>query len=224
MKTILWLFCLLGALAQAQTPPSQAELRAYQGLMAAVAKGDLIEIERVIIAGAKLETRDDNGRTPLLVAAHLGHHEVARALLKAGADPNALDRQRYDLITIAAVRGDVEMIRLGLAGGSSPKNITSPYDGTALIAAAHLGQVEVVQTLISAKAPLDHVNNLGWTALIEAIVLGDGGPRHTAVLRALVEAGANVNLGDRSRTSPLALAKQRGYSEMVRILERAGAR
>jgi uncharacterized protein len=223
MRWLVGLAVFLG-LSVAQIPPSQSELRAYQGLMAAVAKADSLEVERLVKSGAKLEARDDNGRTALLVAAHFGHHEVARTLLKAGADPNALDRQRYDLITIAAVRGDVEMIRVGLVGGSSAKNITSPYDGTALIAAAHLGQVEVVQTLIAAKAPLDHVNNLGWTALIEAIVLGDGGPRHTAVLRALVEAGANVNLGDRSRTSPLALARQRGYSEMVRILERAGAR
>lgn len=46
----------------------------------------------------------------------------------------------------------------------------------ALIAAAHLGHVEVVKALIAGKAPLDRVNNLNWTALIESIVLGDGGP------------------------------------------------
>ena len=51
--------------------------------------------------------------------------------------------------------------------------------------------------LIAAKAPLDHVNNLGWTALIESIVLGDGGKRHVACLEALVKAGANVNIADR---------------------------
>ena len=49
-----------------------------------------------------------------------------------------------------------------------------------------------VRTLIAAKAPLDHVNNLQWTALIEFIVLGDGGRNHTETLRALVDAGANV--------------------------------
>lgn len=224
MRTFLLGMYVLLALALAQIPPSPAEVQSYQGLLWAAAKGDVAQIEKLITAQANLDIRDSNGRTPLLVAAHFGQHPVARTLLKAGADPNALDRQRYDLITIAAVRGDLEMVRIGLAGGSSPKNITSPYDGTALIAAAHLGQVEVVQTLIEAKAPLDHVNNLGWTALIEAIVLGDGGARHTAVVRALVRAGANVNLADRSGTTPLALAKQRGYAEMVRLLEQAGAR
>ena len=68
-----------------------------------------------------------------------------------------------------------------------------------------------MRTLIAAKAPLDHVNNLGWTALIESIVLGDGGKRHTATLKAIVDAGANVNMADRAGDMPLALAKKRGY-------------
>jgi ankyrin repeat protein len=80
-----------------------------------------------------------------------------------------------------------------------------------------------VQTLIRAGAPLDHINNLGWTALIESIILGDGGPRHTDTLRALVEAGANVNLADRNEQTPLSIARSRGYKEMVLILQRAGA-
>ena len=78
--------------------------------------------------------------------------------------------------------------------------------------------------LIRAGAPLDHVNNLGWTALIESIVLGDGGPRHVATLKALVDAGANLNLADRSGSTPLALAKGRGHTAMAIILENAGAR
>jgi ankyrin repeat protein len=78
--------------------------------------------------------------------------------------------------------------------------------------------------LIAAGAPLDHVNNLGWTALIESIVLGDGGRNHTDTLAALVKAGANVNISDRNGVTPLQMAKSRGYAEMIRILEVAGAR
>jgi uncharacterized protein len=145
-------------------------------------------------------------------------------LLRLGADPNALESQQYDIVTIAAVADDVPMLRIALVGGCRPNNVTSPYQGTALIAAAHLGQVEVMRTLIAAGAPLDHVNNLGWTALIESIVLGDGGKRHTAVLKDLVDAGANINLGDRAGDTPLVLAKKRGFGEMAKILEAAGAR
>jgi ankyrin repeat protein len=181
----------------AQTPPSDGEVGSYSGLHAAAAKGDTGAISAAVAAKSDLSPRDGNGRTPLHVAAYRKQYAAARALLAGGADANALDRQRYDAVTIAAVANDVEMLRLALAGGNSANNVTSPYDGTALIAAAHLGHVDVVKTLIAAGAPLDHVNNLGWTALIESIVLGNGGAAHTETLRALVAAGANANLGDR---------------------------
>src|SRR5262249_57751525 len=99
------------------------------------------------------------------------------------ANPNALENDRYDIVTIAAVADDVPTLKVALELGCRAKNITSRYDGTALIAAAHLGHAEVVRTLIAAGAPLDHVNNLGWTAVIESIVLGDGGPRPTPPLQ-----------------------------------------
>ena len=102
--------------------------------------------------------------------------------------------------------------------------MTSPYDGTALIAAAHLGHVDVVKALIAAGAPLDHVNNLNWTALIESSVLGDGGSNHVACLTALIEAGADVNIADGNGVSPLQLAERHGFDEMVRFLKAAGAK
>ena len=151
-------------------------------------------------------------------------HAAARTLLKLGANSNALEIDRYDIVTIAAVANDLEMLKTALEGGASAKNITSRYDGTALIAAAHLGHAEAVKLLIEAKAPLNHVNNLGWTALMEAIVLGNGGLNHSATVRALVEAGADVNVADKQGATPLQHARRRGYVEIARILENAGAR
>jgi len=215
---------LLAAPVHAQIPPSASEYAAYTGLHAAAARGDAAEIARLVAGGANPNSRDRYQRTPLHVAAYRGRHDAMRALVKAGGDPNALENDRYDMATIAAVADDVATLQLAIELGNSAKNVTSRYDGTALIAAAHLGHDEVVRVLIRAGAPLDHVNNLGWTALIESIVLGDGGKRHTATLKALVDAGANVNLGDRSGTTPLALARGRGYTDMVAILAKAGAR
>jgi len=213
---------LAATAAPAQTPPTERELKIYAGLHAAAAKGDTAEIEKLIADGEKPNIQDSKSRTPLHVAAFFRHHEAARALLRLGANPNALEADRYDIVTIAAVANDLEMLRLALDGGASARNVTSRYDGTALIAAAHLGHAEVVRVLIAAKAPLNHVNNLGWTALMESIVLGNGGRDHTETLRALVQAGADVNISDRQRVTPLQHARKRGYVEMARILEAAG--
>jgi hypothetical protein len=208
----------------AQVAPTAAEVAAYAGLHAAAARGDAAAVRRLLVGGADPNARDGHQRTPLHVAAHGGQGEVARLLVDGGADANALDARRYDVVTIAAVRDDVAMVRLALALGGRAGNVTSPYDGTALIAAAHLGHAGVVRELIRARAPLDHVNNLGWTALIEAVILGDGGPRHVDTVRALVEAGARLGLADRDGVTPLAHARRRGFTAIVEILQRAGAR
>ena len=218
------LFAITAEPAAAQTAPSREELAVYAGLHEAAAKGDAAEVERLIKEGERPNLQDSRSRTPLHVAAYLKRHAAARALLRLGANPNALEIDRYDIVTIAAVANDLEMLKLALEGGASARNITSRYDGTALIAAAHLGHAEAVQMLIAARAPLNHVNNLGWTALMEAIVLGNGGQNHTATLRALVEAGCDVNIPDRQGITPLQHARRRGYTEMARILENAGAR
>jgi ankyrin repeat protein len=221
---LVLLMIALPTIAPAQNAPTRQELAVYAGLHEAAAKGDVAEIERLIKDGERPNIQDSRSRTPLHVAAYMKQPAAARALLRLGANPNALEIDRYDIVTIAAVANDLEMLKVALEGGANARNVTSRYDGTALIAAAHLGHAEVVKMLIAAKAPLNHVNNLGWTALMESIVLGNGGGNHTATLRALVEAGADVNIADRQGTTPLQHARRRGYVEMARVLENAGAR
>jgi ankyrin repeat protein len=223
-RLILSALLAVAAPAQAQNAPSQADLAIYAGLHEAAAKGDVEAIERLVAEGEKPNIQDSRSRTPLHVAVYMKQHAAARTLLRLGANPNALEIDRYDIVTIAAVRNDIEMLKIALGGGASARNVTSRYDGTALIAAAHLGHVEAAKLLIAAGAPLNHVNNLGWTALMEAIVLGSGGANHTATVKALVEAGADVNIADRQGTTPLQHARRRAYVEMARILENAGAR
>jgi ankyrin repeat protein len=218
------LACAFAGAASAQVAPGATEIAAYTGVFAAAARGDAAEISRLAASGADVNAREGYGRTPLHVATFGRHRDAIAALAKARADLNAKERDRYDAVTIAAVADDVATLKLLLQLGASAKQVTSRYDGTALIAAAHLGHDEVVKLLIDAGAPLDHVNNLGWTALIESIVLGQGGARHIATLTALVRAGANVNLADRNGQSPLQLAQQRRYQAMIAILEQAGAK
>ena len=231
MKRGIWSLALAVALGmgaalgvQAQVPPQAAEVLAYEGLHRAAWHGDLPKLKSLIASGANLDARDARGRTPLHVAAHARQREAVKLLAKAGAKLDALEDDRYDAVTIASVADDVQTLALLLSLGASAKQVTSRYDGTALIAAAHLGHDEVVRQLIAAGAPLDHVNNLHWTAAIEAVVLGDGGPRHQHTLSALIDAGANLQLADRQGNTPLQLAKARGYTAMVKLLEAPRAR
>lgn len=218
-----------GPPASSQVPPTASEAQAYRGLHAAAFQGDTAAAKRLLAAAgdtapALLQARDARGRTPLHVAAFARQRDVIRVLAQAGASLDPLDNDRYDAVTIAAVADDEDTLRLLLSLGASARQVTSRYDGTALIAAAHLGHEGVVRQLIAAGAPLDHVNNLHWTALIESIVLGDGGPRHQATLQALLQAGASQALTDRQGNTPLQLARQRGYTAMVQMLEQAAAR
>lgn len=205
--------------AKAQIAPSATEIASYTGLHLAAHEGDVDEINRLIVQGADLNDRDGAGRTPAHVAAFASHDDAVIALARGGADMNALENRVYDVLTIAAVANDPEMVSLALELGNKPDLVTSVYDGTALIAAAHLGHHEVVARLVSGGAPLDHVNNLAWTALIEAVVLGDGGPDHIKTVAILVEAGADKTIGDRDGVTPLEHATQRGYAEMVQLLK-----
>ena len=214
--------------ARAQVPPTPSEVAHYTSLHAAAHRGDLAKIEKLTATksdvGVNVNACDAYGRTPLHVATFARQRDAIRALAKAGANLELLESDRYDAITIAAVADDEATLRLLLSLGASAKLTTSRYDGTALIAAAHLGHDGVVKQLIAAGAPLDHVNNLHWTALIESIVLGNGGTRHQEVLRALLAAGASTRLTDRQGSTPLALARSRGYAPMVQMLEKAGAK
>jgi uncharacterized protein len=227
-SALVALFCTVGGLAlhpvRAQTAPSASEVARYSGLHAAAHKGDLAQLEKLIAARADLNARDSHGRTPIQVATFARQRDVIKALAKAGAQLQLLENDRYDAVTMASVADDEETLRVLLSLGASAKLTTSRYDGTALIAAAHLGHDGVVRQLIAAGAPLDHVNNLHWTAVIESIVLGQGGPRHQATLQALIKAGANLQLADRMGATPLQLARARGYTEMAKMLESAGAR
>ena len=212
-----------GGLILAQTPPSQTEAADYTGLHAAAYTGNLDHLRDLIAVGAELEARDVRGRTALHVAAYRSDAAAVSILAEAGADMNAFDCQAYDIVTIAAVANDPEMVRLALSLGASPANTTSPYDGTALIAAAHLGNYKVVDILVASGAPVDHVNNLGWTALIEAVVLGDGGSDHQRTVKILLAGGANPMIGDRQGVTPLQQARQRGYRAIEELIVKAGS-
>jgi ankyrin repeat protein len=227
---ILW---LLASLACSNTTSTSATTPGHNPehdlpLIVAAGRGDLAEVERLLDLGASVSAVDPRGRTALTAAAYGAHLEVARALIAAGADVNVQDDTKQSAYLIATSEiGDseraLEFLRLMLGSGADVHSLDS-YNGTGLIRAADRGFVEIVRELLRTPIVIDHVNRLGWTALLEAIILGRGDARRTEVVRLLVEAGANVNLADRAGVTPLQHASRGGYTEMVSILRAAGGR
>ena len=97
------------------------------------------------------------------------------------------------------------------------------FNGTGLIRAAERGYATIVARLLKTDIELDHVNRPGWTALLEAVILGEGGRPHIRTVRLLVEAGADVDIPDKSGTTALAHARRSGFDAIERILVEAGA-
>ncbi|MFN8212891.1 MAG: ankyrin repeat domain-containing protein [Candidatus Nanopelagicales bacterium] len=192
-------------------------------LIRAAARGDLDAVRRAHARGASVEARDDQGRTALVAAAYGNHLGVARFLIDAGADVNAKDEtvQSAYLIATAEVGDDPRLLDLAIASGARINDKDS-FNGTALIRAADRGYPRVVKRLLREDIDIDHVNRLGWTALHEAIILGDGSARYVEVVDLLVAAGADVSLRSRDDgLSPVEHAQARGYDEMVEILRSA---
>src|SRR5215831_14632675 len=215
--------CLPSSL-RAQQAPTEREIAIYAGLHAAAANGEVAEIEKLITEGENPNLQDSKSRTPLLVAAFRKHYAAVEALLKRGANANARDMQGFDILTLAAVNNDMQLLKLALDNGADPRRVTGPLDGTALISAAHLGHAEIVRALIDAKAPLDHVNRMGWTALIIAVMLGNNSKGHIETVDLLVKAGAATEIKDRQGTTALGHARARGYQDMITILQAATGR
>jgi ankyrin repeat protein len=192
-------------------------------LLAAIAVGDRDGIRRALADGADPDARDADGTPAVMVAAIARQTEALRLLLEAEADVDAQDASLDNPFQYAGREGLLDILRLANEAGADP-TITNRYGGVAVIPASERGHVEVVRYLLTeTDVEVDHVNKLGWTALLEAILLSDGGPRHQEIVALLIEAGADVDLADGEGVRPLAHARTRGQGEIVELLERAGA-
>jgi ankyrin repeat protein len=183
----------------------------------------LAAIALLVLVACGADERADGGRDldrRLLEAAFDNDVETAQRLIADGADVNAKDstQQSAYLIATSEVGDDPRLLELTLANGARVDDKDS-YDGTGLIRAAERGYPRIVRRLLEAGIDRDHVNRLGWTALHEAVILGDGGPRHIATVRELVRGGVDVDVPDGDGVTALQHARQRGFRAIVRALD-----
>jgi len=187
-------------------------------LIVAAETGDTAAVESLLTQGADINGQDARGRTPVMAATHGNQVEAVRMLIQAGADIDIRDQRLDNPFLYAGAEGLLEILKLTIEAKADTK-LTNRFGGTALIPACERGHVEVVRELLTrTDVDINHVNNLGWTALLEAIILSDGGPRHQQIVQMLLDHGADVNIADKDGVTPLQHARQRRFREIEQIL------
>ncbi|MGW4823182.1 ankyrin repeat domain-containing protein [Streptomyces sp. NPDC004227] len=194
-----------------------------RALLDAAHRGDVAAVREALAAGADREARDEQGRTPLLRAALADEVEAARVLVDAGADVNAQDDRLDSAWLVTGVTGSVAMMRALLPGGPDLR-LTNRFGGVSVIPASERGHVAYVRAVLAETGiDVDHVNRLGWTALLEAVILGDGGRTHQEIVEVLLGAGADPLLPDADGTTARAHAERRGFRGIAALLREAEA-
>ncbi|WP_121616020.1 ankyrin repeat domain-containing protein [Virgibacillus halodenitrificans] len=189
----------------------------------AAEQGDVAKLKEVIKAGIDINITDDEGRTAAMIATYANKPEAVKLLIEKGINIDLRDNMQNNPFLYAGAEGYLEILKLTIEAGADP-SLLNRYGGTALIPAAEHGHIDVIKELVeNTEVDVNHINNLGWTALLEAIILSDGGEKQQETIQILIQHGADVNIPDNDGVTPLAHAKTKGFTEIVEILQRAGA-
>lgn len=187
-------------------------------LIDAVAKSDLAYLRKYVNA-SNVNTINTKQQSLLMMATYDNNFPVAEILVNKGADVNQQDATLNSPFLYAAASGYTNLVKLYLENGAK-FDVYNKYHGTALIPAAEKGHVEVVKLLVNTpNFPINHINKLGWTALLEAIILGDGSEKYVQVISLLLEAGADKNIVDEQGANAYQHAKILGFKEIMKLLE-----
>ncbi|REB05265.1 ankyrin repeat domain-containing protein [Sporosarcina sp. BI001-red] len=188
-------------------------------LLEAANQRDTEKVKELIKQNVKLDIQDSEGRTALMIATYNNDAPTVKALLDAGADVDIQDNMLNNCFLYAGAEGYIDILRLANEAGADP-TIINRYGGVAIIPASERGHVEMVEVLLNeTKVNVNHVNKLGWTALMEAVILSDGSVAQQEIIKILLKHGADQSITDNDGITPLQHAKEKGYLEIVDILE-----
>lgn len=220
MKKILigFLICVAGLQGCSNSQDEKSGGEMMDTLFQAAEQNNNKGVQQLIEEGVDVNAQDGEGRTALMIATYGNHVDLAKQLIDAGADVNIRDNMKNSPFLYAGAEGYMEMLKLTIAGGADP-SIVNRYGGTALIPAAERGHVDIVKLLLEeTDVDVNHVNNLGWTALMEAVILNNGSEKQQKIIQILIEHGADVNIPDKDGVTPLQHAKIKGFKEIEKIL------
>ncbi|MEJ1236517.1 ankyrin repeat domain-containing protein [Chryseolinea sp. T2] len=190
-----------------------------QDIVDLVRKNNIEATRKALEQGGDVNAKDGSNRSLLLIATVNGHEEMAKLLVAKGANVNQQADNLDSPFLYAGASGQTELVKLFLDNGAR-FDLFNRYNGTALIPACERGHIETVKLLANTKNfPIDHVNRLGWTALLEAVILGDGSAKYQQIVKILKEAGVNTRIADHEGVTPLQHARSKGFKEIVKLLE-----
>lgn len=213
----IFLSILTFALSSTCAQTNQTSMNSEK-LIQAVEAGDTAEIQQ-LVTKENVNTSNSKKQSLLMIATYKDNFQVARLLVSLGADVNQQDDIQNSPFLYAGASGYLEFVQLFLQHGAD-FDVLNRYNGSALIPAAEKGHVETVRLLANTpNYPINHVNRLGWTALMEAVVLSDGGKKHLEIIQILLDAGADKNIPDKDGITALTHARNRGFKEIAQILE-----
>ena len=195
----------------------------FEQVLAAALAGDGDRLKS-LAETKELNVLDTQGLSAVLHTVKLGRLDATQLLINAGADVDAyypeLSKSVVDQTAFlyAGASGNEAAINILLKAGAKT-NIYNYYGGTALIPAAENGFVTTVKLLLEeSDTDVNHVNKLGWTALMEAVVLSNGGPNHQQIVRLLLKHGADPDIPDRAGITALQHAQSKGFDKIVQLL------
>ncbi|NLB20951.1 MAG: tetratricopeptide repeat protein [Clostridium sp.] len=191
-------------------------------LISACEAEDLDKAKQLVESGADLEQKNENGQTPLFIAVKKNNLELASYLMEKGADLNARENTMLTPWLCAGANGFHKILKEALKYNPDIKS-SNRFGGTVLLPSSEKGYLKTVEVGLDAGVPVNHVNDLMWSALQEAVILGNGGYLYRDILRRLIDAGADVNLKDNDGKNVLDYAKERKQERVLAILEKREA-
>lgn len=181
-------------------------------------------VKELLEKGADVNIQDERDRSLLMTAVYNNNYDISKLLIENKADINKQDDMKNNPFLYSGAEGYLDILKLLAKAGADTK-ITNRYGGVALIPASERGHTETVKYLLeSTDIDVNHINNLGWTALLEAIILGNGGKDHIEIVNLLLKHGADPNIADKNGVTPLEHAREKNYKEIENLLIKAGAR
>lgn len=189
----------------------------------AAQQGELAKLKSCLRQGVDINAVNRQGQTAITLASLDKKYDCVATLIDAGADINKQDHTCLNPFLICCLNNDLTLLRLILPARPDLNRLTR-FGGVGLTPACEKGHLDIVQELLHRTAiNLNHTNFVGWTPLLEAIVLNDGGETQQAIVALLLEHGASPHMTDKYGKTPLELAREKGFEKIAQLLIAAGA-